>query len=238
METSSLVRMARVSLVRLGGRVAYTRALALQRELARRRRGNEAGNSVLVLEHSPVFTLGKLQDSASNVLSARDEIASAGATVVQSDRGGNVTFHGPGQVVVYPILHLADFRRDLRWFVHALEDVMVETVAAFGIPARRGGPSTTGAWVGRRKIGAIGVRVTRWVTSHGIALNANPDLSFFKMIAPCGLRDAPDVTSIAAELGRPVSVDEVLPHLTAAFSRVLRCDVVGATESAVPVRTE
>ena len=92
--------MARVSLVRLGGRVAYTRALALQRELARRRRGNEAGNSVLVLEHSPVFTLGKLQDSASNVLSARDEIASAGATVVQSDRGGNVTFHGPGQVVV------------------------------------------------------------------------------------------------------------------------------------------
>ena len=141
-------------------------------------------------------------------------------------------------MVVYPILHLADFRRDLRWFVHALEDVMVETVAAFGIPARRGGPSTTGAWVGRRKIGAIGVRVTRWVTSHGIALNANPDLSFFKMIAPCGLRDAPDVTSIAAELGRPVSVDEVLPHLTAAFSRVLRCDVVGATESAVPVRTE
>jgi len=102
--------MARVSLVRLGGRVAYTRALALQRELARRRRGNEAGNSVLVLEHSPVFTLGKLQDSASNVLSARDEIASAGATVVQSDRGGNVTFHGPGQVVVSSNANAASWR--------------------------------------------------------------------------------------------------------------------------------
>ena len=109
---------------------------------------------MLVLSALAVFTLG-LQDSVQRPR-ARDEIASAGATVVQSDRGGNVTFHGPGQVVVYPILHLADFRRDLRWFVHALEDVMVETVAAFGYPlAAR--PPTTGAWVGRRKIGAIGV---------------------------------------------------------------------------------
>ena len=214
-------------MLRLGGRTAYRRALALQGELARRRRHDEVGNTLIVLEHAPVFTLGKLQESAENVLSGRHEIASAGATLVQSDRGGNVTFHGPGQLVVYPILDLAaDFRRDLRWFVHALEDVMVGTVAAFGIPARRGGLSTTGAWVGRRKVGAIGVRVTRWVTSHGVALNANPDLSFFKMIAPCGMRDAPEVTSIATELGRPVSVDEVMPHFTAAFSRVFGCDLV------------
>ena len=176
---------------------------------------------------SLLFTLGRLQASAANVLAAPEALAAAGASVVQSDRGGNVTFHGPGQLVAYPILDLAaGYRRDLHWYVERLEDVMIGTAAQFGVSAVRGAPGHTGVWVGERKIGAIGVRVQRWLSSHGVALNADVDLSFFDMIVPCGLHEAPQVTSLSRELGRTVSVGELRPRFEAAFAEAFECELV------------
>ena len=219
--------MRSVHVRRLRGLVHYEEAQRLQQLLVRRRKAGTIPDTLLLLEHAPVFTLGRLQESAANVLASPEALAEAGATVVQSDRGGNVTFHGPGQLVAYPILDLAsNFRRDLHWYVGALEDVMVETAANFGVAAERGAPGHTGVWVGDRKLGALGVRVQRWLSSHGIALNANVDLGFFDMIVPCGLNEAPQVTSISREIGRSVGVGELRPHFEAAFARTFECDLV------------
>jgi len=209
-----------VALHRLG-RVPYARAQALQRELVQLRRRGEVGDTLLLLEHQPVFTLGRLQSCEANVLATREEIAAAGASVEQSERGGNVTFHGPGQLVAYPILDLNDHRKDMRWFVHSLEDAMIGTADAFGVKARRGASGEEGIWVDDRKLGALGVHVTRWVTSHGLALNVDPDLRFFGMIVPCGLHARP-VTSLAREVAadRAVSMAEAMGHFEASFSAV------------------
>ena len=205
-----------ITVARLG-RVPYARAQTLQRELVKLRRRGEVRDTLLLLEHQPVFTLGRLQSCEANVLATREEIAAAGASVVQSERGGNVTFHGPGQLVAYPILDLNDYRKDLRWFVNSLEDAMIGTAAALGVTARRGAAGEEGIWVDGRKLGALGVHVTRWVTSHGLALNVDPDLRFFDMIVPCGLHARP-VTSLAREAGRAVSVAEATEHFEAAFA--------------------
>lgn len=140
-----------------------------------------------------------------------------GVEVVETDRGGDVTYHGPGQVVGYPILDLSALRRDVKWYLERLEEVMIRAVARWGIAAERR-PGLTGAWVGDRKIGAIGVRVERWVTSHGFALNVCTDLSYFDQIIPCGLAGR-GVTSIARETGRAVAPGEVLPALVEEFGR-------------------
>ena len=198
--------------------------MRLQRTLLQRRRDGLAPDTLLLLEHSPVFTLGRLQklDAAQNILASPEAIAAAGASVAQSDRGGNITFHGPGQLVAYPILDLRGYRKDLRWFVGALEDTMIRTAAAFGVEASRGVAGEEGVWVGERKLGALGVRVQRWVSSHGLALNANPDLAFFDMIVPCGLQETPGVTSLSAESSprTTVSVDDVVPRFLDAFGEL------------------
>ena len=165
--------MAAIQIARLGRGVPYARAQALQRELVQLRRQGAISDTLLLLEHPPVFTLGRVQTCEDNVLASRAEIAAAGASIVQSERGGNVTFHGPGQLVAYPILDLAGHRKDLHWFVHSLEDAMIATAAGFGVTARRGDAGEEGIWVEDRKLGALGVHVTRWVTSHGVALNVN-----------------------------------------------------------------
>ena len=211
---------------RLPGLTSYGEGMALQRQLMRERAAKSAPDTLLLLEHAPVFTLGRLQESASNVLASSEEISAAGASVVQSDRGGNVTFHGPGQLVAYPILDLSGFRKDMRWFVTALEDAMIGTASAFGVDAQRGGPGRTGVWAGDGKIGAIGVRVSRWISSHGVALNADVDLRYFDMIVPCGLSDVPLVTSLSRETGRRVSVDEAVPRFEDAFARGFDCELV------------
>lgn len=217
----------RVVVQRLSGLIGYEDGLRLQHRLVQRRKAGALADTLLLLEHAPVFTLGRLQASAANVLAALEALAAAGASVVQSDRGGNVTFHGPGQLVAYPILDLAaGYRRDLHWYVERLEDVMIGTAAQFGVSAVRGAPGHTGVWVGERKIGAIGVRVQRWLSSHGVALNADVDLSFFDMIVPCGLHEAPQVTSLSRELGRTVSVGELRPRFEAAFAEAFECELV------------
>ncbi|HXG62805.1 MAG TPA: lipoyl(octanoyl) transferase LipB [Planctomycetota bacterium] len=191
------------------GTVPYGEALALQKDLVRRRVAGEVPDTLLLLEHPHVVTLGKTA-RREHLLSIRP-----GVEVVQTDRGGDVTYHGPGQIVGYPIVDLSRWRRDVKEYLERLEEVLIRTVARWGIAAgRREG--MTGAWVGDRKIAAIGVRVERWVTSHGFALNVSTDLSYFEQIIPCGLVGG-GVTSIAREAGRPVVPGEVLPALVEEF---------------------
>lgn len=227
-----------VAVCRLRGLVSYSQGQLLQRTLLDRRRAGACGDTLLLLEHAPVFTLGRLQESASNLRASLAEVTTRGASVVQSDRGGNITFHGPGQLVAYPILDLRGHRQDVRWYVSALEEALIGAAANFGVTARAGGDGQTGVWVGERKLGAIGVRVTRWFTSHGVALNADVDLSFFDMMVPCGLHDAPDVTSLTRELGRRCTVDEVAPAFCDALAASLEVDLDYESKHAEAVQRE
>ena len=188
------------------GRVPYREAWDLQRALAAARADDRIGDQLLLLEHPAVLTLGRHADE-SHVLAPADELARRGIEVLRVERGGEVTYHGPGQLVAYPILALAERGLLLRPLVRALEGAMADTCAALGVAAAGRRDGHPGCWVDPdglqpRKIGALGVRVERGVTYHGIALNVNPDLRDFELIDPCGMPGVPS-TSIAAEAGRP-----------------------------------
>ena len=219
----------RVVVHRLAGLVPYTECLALQHQLMARRKAGSLPDTLLLLEHEPVFTLGRLQESVSNVLATSSQISARGASIVQSDRGGNVTFHGPGQLVAYPILDLNGHQKNLRWYTSALENVMIDTAHAFGVSASSGGAGETGVWAGDRKLGALGVRVSRWITGHGVALNVCVDLRYFDMIVPCGLQHRPTVTSLSAAIagsGEPVSIPQAQTRFLDAFAERFECDLV------------
>ena len=194
------------------GRLSYADGLALQKETVRRRVAKEIPDSLILVEHPPVITMGKMS-KPEHVLPG-----SSAVEVVRTPRGGDVTYHGPGQIVGYAIVDLTAIHLDLKKYLEKLEEVMIRAVGAYGIQAGREA-GMTGAWVGDRKIGAIGVRVEKWVTSHGFALNANTDLSGFDLIIPCGLRGK-GVTSIARELGRDVDLDELRRSVAAIFGKV------------------
>lgn len=167
-------------------------------------------DTLLLLEHDPVFTLGR-NARRENVLLAEDTLRARGFDVFDTGRGGDVTYHGPGQVVGYPILDLSPDRRDVHRYVRALEEVMIRACLDYGVEAGRVS-GLTGVWVGEHKIGAIGVRIARWVTSHGFAFNVTTDLTPFELIVPCGIRGR-GVTSLAHLLGRDVSVDEAMDRI-------------------------
>jgi lipoyl(octanoyl) transferase len=196
--------------VRRLGRVPYADGLELQARLVRQRQAGEIPDTLLLLEHDPVFTIGR-NGKLDNVLVAEDALKAQGFDVFETGRGGDVTFHGPGQVVGYPILDLSPDRRDVHRYVRDLEEVMIRACGAYGLPGSRV-EGRTGCWIGDDKIGAIGVRISRWVTSHGFALNVNTDLSAFRLIVPCGISDR-GVTSLQRLLGRPVEMDEVMDRL-------------------------
>jgi lipoyl(octanoyl) transferase len=209
-----------VTVQRLGV-VEYQAALDLQRELVEKRKRNEIGDQLLLLEHPHVITLGvRTRGDRSNVLAAEDVLAAKGVALFETGRGGDVTYHGPGQLVGYPILDLKPDRQDVHRYVRDLEEVLIETVSDFGIAAERV-RGLTGIWVGREKLAAIGIRISRWVTSHGFALNVSTDLSMFGLIVPCGIADR-GVTSMDRLLGRPVSMDEVAEALSVRFAAVFR----------------
>jgi lipoyl(octanoyl) transferase len=192
------------------GTVPYRPAWELQDELADQRRARRIGDRLLLLEHFPVYTIGRGGDPA-NMLATPERLREIGAELIRIDRGGDVTFHGPGQIVAYPIVELRD-PLDLRRYVRILEAAIIDTAAAFGVGADRlaGHP---GIWVdGERKLAAIGVRVKRGVTTHGLALNVSPDLRWFDEMIPCGIRDK-GVTSLARELDGPIATDAVADEL-------------------------
>jgi lipoyl(octanoyl) transferase len=178
----------------------YAEVLELQRALAQRRLSGELKDDLLLLvEHEPVVTLGRGTQPRSLPLSAA-ELARRGVQQFEVERGGDVTFHGPGQLVGYPILDLRQHREDLHWYLRTLEDALIAGLDELGIEAGRN-PGLTGVWTRGRKIGSIGIHVKQWVTFHGFALNVNTDLSYFELIVPCGIRDVV-MTSVALELGR------------------------------------
>jgi len=209
--------------VRRLGRVPYGEGLELQQRLVAERQAGRIPDTLLLLEHDPVFTLGR-NARAEHVLFPEAELRARGFEVYETGRGGDVTYHGPGQVVGYPILGLAPDRCDVHRYVRDLEEVLIRTCADYGVAAARV-PGMTGAWVGQEKIAAIGVRIARWVTSHGFAFNANADLAPFGLIVPCGLRGR-GVTSLERLLGRPVPLDPLMDrlagHVADVFGRTLR----------------
>jgi lipoyl(octanoyl) transferase len=203
------------------GLIGYERALDLQRELVERRKRGEIPDQLLLLEHPDVITLGvKTRNDRTHVLESEASLAEKGIALFETGRGGDVTYHGPGQLVGYPIFDLNPDRRDVHRYVRDLEETLIQAVATFGIAAGRV-PGLTGIWVdtpdGQAKLAAIGVRISRWVTSHGFALNVNTDLSRFGLIVPCGITDK-GVASMAHLLGRRLPMDEVAHAVERAFS--------------------
>jgi lipoyl(octanoyl) transferase len=201
----------------------YGPAFDLQKLTVRRMQEGEIGHTVLLLEHPPVFTIGR-NGGEHNVLVDSAERETLGISMFDVDRGGDVTYHGPGQLVGYPILHLEPWKNDIRQYVRMLEEVMIRLCAAYGIEAGRK-EGMSGTWVGDEKIGAIGVKANRdlthkgFITSHGFAFNVNPDLSHFGYIVPCGITQF-GVTSLKKLLGRDIPMAEVKQRWVDAFQAV------------------
>lgn len=207
------VPMRICSLIDLG-LVPYAEALILQRRLATLRAEDRLGDVLLLAEHPPVITIGRGGQKA-HLRVAESSLAARGIEFFEVERGGDITFHGLGQLVGYPILNLTDHGRDVHRYLRQLEEVLIMTLSGFGIAAGRS-IGRTGVWVGDRKIASLGIHVGRWVTRHGFALNANMNLAPFELIVPCGIQGA-QVTSMAQELSRPVPIREVTVTLTEHF---------------------
>lgn len=194
--------------IRRYGVVPYADALALQKELVDARKADRIPDQLILLQHPPVITLGvKTRSDRSHVLATPEALQQQGVELFETGRGGDVTYHGPGQLVGYPILDLRPDRCDVHRYVRDLEEALIQVAAAFGLSAGRV-PGLTGVWVGNEKLAAIGVRISRWITSHGFALNVGTDLSHFGLIVPCGITDR-GVTSLEVLLGRPVTMGDV-----------------------------
>ena len=206
------------------GRVAYAEGLRLQEQLVQQRQSGAGEDTLLLLEHPGVVTLGRGADP-SNLRFSPEAIRARGVELFETGRGGDVTYHGPGQLVGYPILLLPEPIRDLHLLMRTIEEVLIGVAGDFGIPATRV-EGLTGVWVGNDKLAAIGMRVARWVTSHGFALNVSTDLSGFDLIVPCGIRGR-SVTSLSRLLGRPVELQEAVGATLSHFARVFQCEIQG-----------
>ena len=218
------------------GIVDYAAGLALQRERVARRKAQAIPDTLLLLEHPHVYTLGR-SARREHVLVSAEFLRSRGAQVFETDRGGDVTYHGPGQLVGYPILDLTAHRRDIGWYMRSLEEVFIRVAAGFSLTAGRN-PGATGVWAGNDKLVALGVHVSRWVTSHGFAFNLNTDLRYFDWIVPCGL-EGKGVTSLAKLLGRPLDVrvvsEAVIRHFGAVFGLEMRTAPAPRIELSAPL---
>lgn len=216
-------------IVRRLGRVEYEDGLALMQALARKRERGEGEDVLLLLEHPPVLTLGRAA-KRENVLLGEKELAARGVELYETDRGGDVTYHGPGQLVGYPVFDLKPDRKDVRKYVSGLEEAVIRTLAEYGIEAGRV-RKWTGVWVGAEddpravKVCAIGVHIRKWITTHGFALNVRPDLTHFGMIVPCGIQER-GVSSMSQLLGRPVDLEEVAGRVAAKMGEVFEAEVV------------
>jgi lipoyl(octanoyl) transferase len=211
--------------VRRLGVIAYGEALELQRQLVEERRADRVPDTLLLLEHPPVITLGvRARGERRHVLASPDSLDAAGVAVYETGRGGDVTYHGPGQLVGYPILDFRPDRCDVHRYVRDIEEVLIQTTRSFGVEAGRS-TGLTGVWVGRSKLAAIGVRISRWITSHGFAYNVAPNLEHFSWIVPCGLEDR-GVTSLTALTGSEIRMSQVEDRVIAAFAAVFERQIL------------
>jgi lipoyl(octanoyl) transferase len=209
------------------GRIGYARAVALQTDMVERRKRGEIPDQLLIVEHPHVVTMGR-NGHSENLLASPELLDRAGIELHHTDRGGDVTYHGPGQIVGYPIFDLREWKRDVGAYLRALEQVLIEALADFGITGGRM-PGATGVWVKGAKVAAIGVHISRWVTSHGFALNLDTDLDYFKYIVPCGLtRPVTSMRALGCDTSRHASRAEVTASVARAFGRVFERDVRGA----------
>ncbi|MGH2587420.1 MAG: lipoyl(octanoyl) transferase LipB [Dehalococcoidia bacterium] len=200
------------------GRTTYTDALAIQRRIHERRKAADCGDALILTEHEPVLTLGRGADRQ-HIRADAATLARRGIEVVPVERGGDVTYHGPGQLVAYPILDLTAYGRDIRAYVRALEESAIRLLAGYGVSGERHA-GTPGVWVGEAKIASVGVFISRWVTLHGIAINIDPDLSHFDLIDPCGLVGM-RMTSLTEILGRNVTTSEAEEQYVEVFRAVM-----------------
>jgi lipoyl(octanoyl) transferase len=201
------------------GRIGYAEASALQKEVVEQRKRGAIGDRLLIVEHPHTITLGR-NGRAENLLASAEVLQRAGIGYFATDRGGDITYHGPGQIVGYPIFDLREWQRDVVGYVRAVEQAIIDALAEFGIEGGRVA-GATGVWVDGRKIAAIGVHISRWVTSHGFALNHETDLGYFQYIVPCGLTKP--VTSMRA-LGVDVPREDVVQVLARAFQKQFQYD--------------
>lgn len=199
------------------GLVDFKETWNLQKEILGLRQKEEISDVLLLLEHPHTYTLGKIADK-NNLISSSDYLIRNNISVYEIDRGGDITYHGPGQIVGYPIIDLKNWKQDTHLYLRSLEEVIIRTLKHYGINSSRN-PKYTGVWIENRKIAAIGIKVSRWVTMHGFAFNVNTDLSFFSGIIPCGIKDK-DVTSLKKESGNVMPVAEVKKILLEKFVEV------------------
>jgi lipoate-protein ligase B len=201
-------------------RISYEDAFELQRRLVTARLKNQIEDTFILLEHDPVFTANR-EETFQNILAPSETLAQEGIEVCRTDRGGDVTYHGPGQIVGYSIMDLKEQGRDLHQYIRNMEQVLIDTLAEYGINAGRD-PKHPGVWVKNEKIAAIGIAVKNgWITMHGFALNADPNMNHFRMIVPCGITDK-GVTSMAALLGKPVERSELHEHLIYNYGKIFK----------------
>lgn len=204
--------MNRIKIIDLGF-LDYKNSWNYQKELQKKVLIGDCSDSIIFVEHDSVYTFGKNSDK-SNLLVSKD----SKIKIYETERGGEITYHGPGQIVCYPILNLKNFKQSVTWYMRALEEVIIETLKLFNIKASRKN-GLTGVWVKDEKIGAQGVRMTKWVTMHGFALNVNTDLRFFNDIIPCGIKDF-GVTSIEKIIGKEQDLSLVKEHILISFAKV------------------
>lgn len=237
------------------GRVPYADALALQHELVDARKAGGGEDTLLLLEHPPVFTLGR-NAQEQHILASREFLDERGIEIHRVERGGEVTYHGPGQLVGYPILDLRNFRMDVGWYVRALEDVLIQTLNSYGVDAHRAGldargkrdSKMVGVWVENptddplekkfhpeAKIAQIGARIEQWITYHGFALNVDPNMQHFQFIIPCGIPDKP-VTALARVLNKKIAMDDVRERVARAFENVFDVSLKSGEHKASPLQ--
>ncbi len=218
--------MTQVWLVNLGT-VPYADALALQHRIVEARKRGALNDTLLLLEHQPVFTLGR-NANESNVIASPEFLKQIGIDVFRVERGGDVTYHGPGQLVGYPILDLHNFRLDVGWFVRSMEEMLIRTLNDFGIPGKRI-EKLVGVWLdtpnGEAKLVQIGARIEQWITYHGFALNVDPNMAHFDLIVPCGISDKA-VTSMARVLNHPIDMQAVRKRVAERFGDVFGAEMV------------
>jgi len=218
--------------VRRLGLVAYSEGLELQRALVEDRRANRIPDTLLLLQHPHVVTIGVKKDGRGHILATPEQLSARGVEVHETGRGGDVTYHGPGQIVGYPILDLKPDRQDVHRYVRDLEETLIRVAAEFGVTATRV-KGLTGVWVGGEKLAAIGVRIGRWITSHGFALNVRTNLDEFALIVPCGIADR-GVTSLE-QLGVAARQSEVEDAIVRHFSAVFERQLVDRTATGRPL---
>jgi len=228
--------MKKTCILHSAGRIDYETALSWQKNLVQRLKESDSEpNHLILLEHPPVVTIGR-RGTGRNIIADEKRLKQEGVKIFHTNRGGDVTYHGPGQIVGYPIIRLSDFARDIGKYLRAIEEVVIRTLKRFDIEGERK-PKYTGVWVGEEKICAIGVAISRWITSHGWALNVNSNLSHFDLIIPCGI-SGKRVTSIRKILGGEMEADEVREALVESFAGVFRFEILNWEESACPCKSK